>query len=73
MASSDEVLRMVLALAEQGQEMDAAVRELLAFCEDHRVSVVLARQSLSEGDRQDASVARAIELLDAVLDRGSWA
>ena len=73
MASSDEVRQMAHALAEQGQETDAAVRELLAFCEDHRVPVVVARQSLSEGDRQDASVARAIELLDAVLDRGSWA
>jgi hypothetical protein len=71
-ASSDEVRQMALALAEQGRETDAAVRELLASCEDHRVSVVVARQSLS-GDRQDASVARAIELLDAVLERGSWA
>jgi hypothetical protein len=72
-ASSDEVQSMALALAEQGQDTDAAVRELLALCEDHRVSVVVARRSLSEGDRQDASAARAIELLDAVLERGSWA
>ena len=72
MASSDEVRQMALALAEQGRETDAAVQELLASCEDHRVAVVVARQSLSE-DRQDASVARAIELLDAVLERGSWA
>jgi hypothetical protein len=72
-ASSDEVRSMALSLAEQGQDTDAAVRELLAFCEDHRVPVVVARQSLSEGDRQDASADRAIELLDAVLERGSWA
>ena len=75
MANSEEVRQMALDLAERGEETDVAVRELLACCGDHRVSVVVARQKVAEaeGEGQDDTVGRAIQLLDSVLERGSWA
>jgi hypothetical protein len=74
-ANSEDVRQMALDLAERGEETDVAVRELLTRCGDHRVSVVVARQTRSEaeGEDQDGTVARAIELLDIVLEHGSWA
>jgi hypothetical protein len=38
-ATSDEVRQIAIDLAERGVETDPAVRELLVFCGDHRVSV----------------------------------
>ena len=73
MATSDEVRRIALDLAERGVETEPAVRELLVCCGDHRVSVVRARQTLAESEVAGDSVARAIGLLDLVLVRGSWA
>jgi hypothetical protein len=73
MATSEDVRQAALDLAERDEETDAAVRELLACCGDHRVSVVVARQVLSEDVGQDPTVSRAIELLDFVLERGTWA
>jgi hypothetical protein len=74
-ANSDDVRRTALDLAERGEGTDVAVRELLAYCGDHRVSVVVARQKLAEAENegQDETVGRAMELLDIVLERGSWA
>jgi hypothetical protein len=74
-ATSEEVWKTALDLAERGEDNDAAVHELLACCGDHRVSVVVARQTLSDASGEDppGTVSRAIELLDAVLERGDWA
>lgn len=75
MATSEDVWKMALDLAERGEDHDTGVHELLACCGDHRVSVVVARQTLSDASGEDppGTVSRAIELLDAVLERGSWA
>jgi hypothetical protein len=74
-ATSEDVWQTALDLAERGEDTDTAIRELLACCGDHRVSVVVARQTLSGATGEDppGNVSRAIELLDAVLERGSWA
>ena len=75
MATSEDVRQTALDLAERGEDTDSAVRELLACCGDHRVSVVVARRTLSEANGDDARsvTARAIELLDVALERGTWA
>ena len=75
MATSEEVWKTALDLAERGEDNDTAVHELLACCGDHRVSVVVARQTLSDASGEDppGTVSRAMELLDLALERGSWA
>lgn len=75
MTTSEDVRQTAIDLAERGEDTDQAVRELLARCEDHRVSVVVARRTLSEANSDDpiGVSARAIELLDLVLERGTWA
>ena len=75
MATSEAVWKTALDLAERGEDNDTAVHELLACCGDHRVSVVVARQRLSDASGEDprGTVSRAMELLDLVLERGSWA
>lgn len=75
MATSEAVRQTALDLADRGEDTDAAVRALLRACGDHRVSVVVARQTLSGADVEGppGTVARAIDLLDVVLERGSWA
>jgi hypothetical protein len=74
-ATSEDVRKTALDLAERGEDSDTAVHELLACCGDHRVSVVVARQTLSDASGEDppGTVSRAMELLDLVLERGSWA
>jgi hypothetical protein len=72
MATSDEVRNTAMELAERGEETDAAVREVLSCCGDHRVSLVRARQSL-EDEEGDGATSRAIELLELALERGTWA
>jgi hypothetical protein len=72
-ATSDDVRQTALDLAERGSDTEPAVAELLACCGDHRVSVVRARQTLSDGELEGPTVARAIELLDQVLEREAWA
>jgi hypothetical protein len=75
MATSDEVRRSALELAERGEETDAAVSEILSCCGDHRIALILARRTLVEGEGEDVNGAarRAVELLDLALERGSWA
>ena len=53
MATSEEVWKTALDLAERGEDNDTAVHELLACCGDHRVSVVVARQTLSDASGED--------------------
>jgi hypothetical protein len=74
-ATSEDVRQTALDLAERGEDIVTAVRELLACCGDRRVSVVVARQTLSDASGEDprGAVTRAIELLDVVLERGTWA
>ena len=75
MATSDEVRRVALQVAERGEKTDVAVREILDCCGDHRVSVVRARQTLAENqdDAANDATRRAIDLLELVLERGNWA
>jgi hypothetical protein len=75
MATSDEVRRSALELAERGAETDAAVSEILSCCGDHRIALVLARRTLEEGEggAANGTTRRAVELLDFALERGSWA
>lgn len=73
MTTSDEVRQIALDLAERGVATEPAVRELLVCCGDHRVSVVRARQLLAHVETGGAGTARARELLDLVLVRGTWA
>jgi hypothetical protein len=71
--TSDEVRQTALDLAERGVETDPAVQALLDCSGDHRVAVVRARQTLAEdGEGEGDAVARATELLDLALERGSW-
>lgn len=53
MATSEAVWKTALDLAERGEDNDTAVHELLACCGDHRVSVVVARQTLSDASGED--------------------
>jgi hypothetical protein len=72
MPTADSVRQRALALAQTDARTDDAVRELLEYCEQRRVAVVLARQQLlrhlEEGPSDDAA-RRAAELLDHVLER----
>jgi hypothetical protein len=72
MPSADAVREKALRLAEAGVVSEDAVRELLEYCQDRRVAVVLARQELikeQEARPSDPVLSRAAELLDRVLER----
>jgi hypothetical protein len=62
-------------LAEQSVDLGQGADELLACCASKRVSVVLARRHFDEAverDPGDETARRALELLDATLQRGDW-
>lgn len=70
MPSADAVRQKALTLT--GKPTEEAVRELLEYCEDKRVSVVLARQELQKElvlDPSATELTQAAELLDGVLGR----
>jgi hypothetical protein len=72
MPTADLVREKALSLAEAGAVSENAIRELLEYCEDRRVAVVLARQHLVEEQvarPSDPLLGRAVELLDRVLER----
>ena len=70
MTTSEEVQARAMDLASADASTEQAVRELLDCCGDRRVPVVLARQHLLEGERAgETATARAVELLDEVLER----
>lgn len=72
MPTANVVREKAVSLAEGGTPTDEAVRELLDYCHDKRVPVVLARQQLLkdlEAPASDPVVSRAAELLDLVLER----
>jgi hypothetical protein len=72
MPTADALREKALSVAEAGAESADAVRELLEYCQDHRVAVVLARQQLiteQEARPSDPVLSRAVELLDLVLQR----
>jgi hypothetical protein len=72
MTTADALREKALSVAEAGAESADAVRELLEYCQDHRVAVVLARQQLiteQEARPSDPVLSRAVELLDLVLQR----
>lgn len=75
MATSDQVAETTETLARSGVGIDDGVDEILKCCGDKRVSVVAARRRFEERMQQNPSddvAPRAVELLDAVLDRGAW-
>jgi hypothetical protein len=75
MTTADEVVGRAVALAEENSDMERAVRELLECCGGRRVSVVIARQRLKGDVKEspdDQVKTRAVQLLDLVLERGSW-
>jgi hypothetical protein len=72
MTTADVVREQALLLARTVSDEDEAIRELESASGGRRVAAVLARRQVSEGmedqpDRADA--ARAIELLDRLLER----
>ena len=72
MTTADALREKALSVAEAGAESADAVRELLEYCQDRRVAVVLARQQLiteQEARPSDPVLSRAVELLDLVLQR----
>ena len=72
MPTADALREKALSVAEAGAESADAVRELLEYCQDRRVAVVLARQQLiteQEARPSDPVLSRAVELLDLVLQR----
>jgi hypothetical protein len=75
MTTADQVLERAIALAEENSASADAVAELLDCCSGRRVSMVLARQRIEEALRTspgDLVMARAVNLLDGALERGSW-
>jgi hypothetical protein len=72
MPSADALREKALSLAEGGRVSEDDVREVLRYCQDRRVAVVLARQQLAkeqEARPSDPLLGRAVELLDRVLER----
>lgn len=72
MPTADVVREKAVALAEGSTPTEEAVRELLEYCHEKRVPVVLARQQLLrdlEATTSDPVMSRAAELLDRVLER----
>jgi hypothetical protein len=72
MPTADAVREKALSLADTGIPTEEDVRELLDYCMDRRVSVVLARQQLLrdlEERPSDDRLRRAAELLEHVLER----
>ena len=72
MPTADALREKALSLAEAGDVSEEAVREVLEYCQDRRVAVVLARQQLiseREARPSDPVLSRAVELLDHVLER----
>ena len=72
MPTADALREKALSVAEAGAVSEDAVRELLEYCQDRRVAVVLARQQLiteQEARPSDPVLSRAVELLDLVLQR----
>jgi hypothetical protein len=71
MATSQEIRNTALRLATEGLPDAKAIRQLLVYCGDHRVALVIAKQRLSEM-RPAPTTNRARELLDYVLVLGAW-
>jgi hypothetical protein len=72
MSTAEVVREKAVSLAEASTPTEEAVRELLEYCHDKRVPVVLARQQLLkdvEATASDPVITRAAELLDLVLER----
>lgn len=74
MSPSDVVRQRAISLADAGLTLEEAVDDLLEFCGDRRVPVVVARQQiLKELEEQPSEplLSRAAEFLDHVLRRMS--
>lgn len=67
----EEAARGLSVLADRAEAVD----ELLRLTDGRRVSLVMARQHLSDGqasDPDDEMTQRAIALIEEALERGSW-
>ena len=74
MATSTELERAARALSEVLTDENEAVDELLRLSDGHRVSLVMARQHLSDATnaQEDAVSERALSLIETALQRGAW-
>lgn len=75
MTTAESVLERAVTHASVRTELDDAVADLLASCGGSRVAVVRARQEMihrADANPGDPSAARALELLEEALRRGSW-
>jgi hypothetical protein len=71
MPTADAVREKALSLAKAETATEEALRELLEFCQQRRVPVVIARQQLLkdlEAFPTEPVVSRATELLDHLLE-----
>ena len=75
MSTAETLVERACDLARAGADTDTAVNELLDCCADRRVSVVMAKRSIEERmatEGEDATLPRAVEILDETLHRGPW-
>jgi hypothetical protein len=75
MATSTDLEDAARSLSEVHADRAEAVDEFLRLADGRRVSLVVARRRLSEGqenDSDDELTKRAIALIEAALERGSW-
>jgi hypothetical protein len=75
MTTAELVAEKAETLVQSGTGTDQAVAEILDLTGTKRVSVVVARQHFQERleeNAEDGVATRAVELLDATLERGEW-
>jgi len=75
MTTADEILEEALLLADAETQISDAISILLKRA-DRRVPLVMAKrvlQSNVDDDPSDQINARALEIVKAVLERGTWA
>jgi hypothetical protein len=71
MTTAEVVAERALGSARSEMDEETAIRELLDLAGERRVAVVRARQLLADrgGGSEDASLARAVRMLDEALSR----
>lgn len=75
MRTTDVVLERALVLADEGNDEEGSVRDLLEAALGKRVALVMARQRINEqvADIGPDRSARAISLIDAAIATGDLA
>jgi hypothetical protein len=75
MSTAQEVREAALRLAAEDRDKEEAVGELTTRAAGRRVSLLVARRELMgrlEEDPADSTANRALELVDIVLERGTF-